>query len=696
MNLVYQLIPTEIIKAIGWTIFHSIWQGIVIAIILAAMLLLASKRSARLRYNVSVAAMFIFFFVSLGTFFHVYGSSKVQPGSSIISITENSAISATATDDFSSIINQAKTNLPEIFESFFAKNLSVVVTLWFIGLIIFSLRFIGGVIYIQRLKAAGLNSAGNIWQDRLNYLSDKMNLTQIVRISESAHVTVPITTGHFKPLILFPVGMITGLPQDQIEAIISHELAHIKRYDFLINMLQSFIETLFFYHPVVWWFSSLINSERENCCDDIAVQVCGDAVSYSKALYNIQQIRKSESALAPAAIGKKNQLYRRIIRMNTKNKNIAYGVRFAAFAVLLIAMAAVSIYSSPASRDHSLNLASALFVNPFSPLGENIAFETAGNKSCVESDTIGINNKKRMLKFYDGTEGKEKKYKAELDGEKLIKLYIDGDRVDDKDLVKYENLVTQKANEYDSLRKEYRELTKNFNAGMKDYLKKMKQFRSGYCDFDSDFSDFSFPQFDSTNWKDAMKIFQKSMHDNRAFYSHKIPPIHVPPINIPPIHVPPIDIDSLNGDINYPQFDDEAFRESMKEWKKNFKEQMSKFKEQMEKNKESLELFKEQMKKNGPEGEAFKKSMEELKKNMNKLKADMKSLKEFLGEVKSELISDKLIEDEDDLDSIKLSKDELVVNGKTASPELHKKYLAMYKSHFGKELKDDEKFQIDD
>ncbi|MCL6098949.1 MAG: M56 family metallopeptidase [Bacteroidetes bacterium] len=692
MNFVYQLLPHEIIKAIGWTIFHSVWQGIVIAIILGALLLLTSKKSARLRYNISVAAMFIFFFISLSTFLRVYESPKVQSTDNLIVVSDNTIQRETSSDDSTSIIDKAKTNLPEIFETYFAKNLPLVVTFWFLGFIIFSLRFIGGAIYVQRLKTTGLHSLDSTWHNILNYLSGKLHLHQAVQIFESTQINVPITIGHLKPIILLPLGMISGLPQDQMEAIISHELAHIRRYDFLINMIQTFIETLFFYHPVVWWLSSLINAERENCCDDIAIQTCGNAVSYSKALYNIQLIRKNESELVLAAIGKKNQLYRRIIRMNTKNKNVAYGVRLAAFAVLLTAMAAVSIYSSPSAKNSSLNLASASFVNPFSPLGESLSFKTTGDERTA-TDTIGIKNGNRTITFYDGPVGKEKEYKAELSNGKLSKLYIDGEKVDEKDFPKYEGLVAQKVNEYVSLQKEYRDITKNYKSSMKDYLQKMKQFRGNH-DYDFDFDAFSFPQLDSTNWKTAMKNFQKSMRENWAVHSFKIPPVHVPPINIPSIHIPPIDFDSLSGNINCPTFDNEAFKESMEEWGEKFKGEMSKFKDEMEKNKASMELFKEEMKKSEPNSEAFKKSMDELKKNMGKLKADMKVLKEFIGDVKSELVHDKLIEDRDDLDSITLSKDELVVNGTTASPELHKKYLEMYKKHYGKELKGDEKFQI--
>ena len=674
MNFIYQLIPHEIIKAIGWTIFHSVWQGIVIAIILGALLLLTSKKSARLRYNISVAAMFLFFFISLGTFLHFYESPKDQSADNLIVVSNNTIQSESASDGVSSIIDNAKTNLPKIFESYFENNLSLVVTFWFVGFIIFSLRFIGGAFYVQRLKTTGLNSLDADWHKRLSHLRDQLNLNQTVLISESTQVNVPITIGHLKPIILFPLGMISGLPQDQIEAIISHELAHIKRYDFLINMIQTFIETLFFYHPVVWWLSSLINAERENCCDDIAIQTCGDAVSYSKALYNIQQIRKNQSELVLAAIGKKNQLYRRIIRMNTNNTTIAYGVRFAAFTVLLIAMAAVSIFSSYSTKNQSsLNLAEASFVNPFVPSSKSLSLKSFSNEESATLDTTTLKNGKRTIRFYDDQSGKEKKYKAELNNGKLFRLYIDGEEVAENDLSKYEGMVLQKVTEYDSLMKDYRQNMKNFKASMKGYRDKMKNlgFKSNHdFYFDHNFpglahEDFSALVSDSTNWKEMMENIQRNLKENLANLS----------VNIPPINIPPIDLRKLREQLKHCQFDTAAFRKSMEE----FKDKMKDFRFDMEK-------FKEEMKKSGSNSEAFKKSMEELKLNMNKLKANMKILKDFIGDVKNELVSDRLIENKEGLDSITLSKDELVVNGKTASPELQKKYLEMYKKHYGKEL----------
>ncbi len=713
MNFIFNFIPEELIKAIGWTIFHSIWQGAVIAIIVGALLLLTGKKSARLRYNISTAAMFLFFFVSLGTFVQVYEAPKTQLSDNPIFVSGKPVQSESASVNTYDVVNSTKINLPEIFETYFAENLPLVVTFWFTGLIIFSLRFIGSVFYVQRIKTTGLHTLENIWHYRLNVLHCKLDLNRPVQIYESTQIDIPITIGNLKPIILLPLGIISGLPQDQIEAIISHELAHIKRYDFLINLIQIFIEMIFFYHPLVWWLSALIKTERENCCDDIAIETCGDAVSYSKALYNIQQIRKNEEGLALAAIGKKNQLYRRIIRMNTKNKNTGYGVRFAAFAVLLIAMAAISIHSSFSVKDRSLNLASASFVNPFYPNGNDFFLTTPEENLISVLDTASFKKGTRTLKFSED----DKRYKARLNNGKLDDLYIDGEKVQEKDLQKYESLVAQRIEEFDSAMKEYRQNLKDYRAKMKAFKEKMKKFRgnNGYA-FDFDFLpiDFNVHPFDSSISKKVMEEIQKNMRENFANHSLNIPtapPIHIPSIYIPPIHIPEIDIpridsidyDSLklaghvnDADTNRYVFDKEAFNKSMKEWKENFSRSMAELKEKMKNYKVDMEKFKKEMKKKEANSETLKKKMEELKTNMGKLKANMKTLKEFVSDAKDEMMKDKLIEDSDDLDSFTLSKNELIVNGKAALPALHKKYLELYKKHYGKELKGDEKFQIDD
>jgi beta-lactamase regulating signal transducer with metallopeptidase domain/uncharacterized protein YukE len=684
MDFIYNIIPEEIVSAIGWTIFHSIWQGIIVAILLGTFLLLTGKKSARLRYTISAAALFVMFVVSIITFIRVYDKSENTYNRNSISVTQINDVISSNELGYTPVFGQTKFDLPGFVKSYFRNHMNLIVSVWLIGFSIFSFRFLGGLVYVQRLRFIGLNKIDNSWSLRVKELTKRINAKRVVQILESVQVKVPVVIGHLKPMILLPIGMISSLPYDQVEAIIVHELAHIKRYDFLVNLFQSFIETIFFYHPVVWFISASINSERENCCDDITVNICGNSLSYSKALYNLQQIQSKESGLALAAIGKNNKLYRRIKRMNTKNYNTAYGIRFAAFALLLIGMAIVSVYSSSSAKDNPRNLASVGFVNPFSLGNDDNSSKLPSNDYAFTPDTNSIKKGMRKLKFYDDQNGEEKKYKAKLNNGKLEELYIDGDKVDDKDLSKYESKVAEKADEYDALMKDYRENMKNFRHGIKEYREKMKQFRSNRH-FSSGFDYPPFPpepcfgmDFDSTEFRVMMEDVQKELRNNLA--NLKIPPIH-----IPKIQVPPIDLSELSEELEDCRFDFDTtgFRGSMKEFKENMKD----FKFDMKE-------FKEEMKENGLGSKAFKENMKELKKNMSKLKTELKPLKGFIRETKRELIDDNLLEPGEDLDNFKLSKDEMIVDGKKVSPELHKKYLEIYYKHYGKELTGDQKFDF--
>jgi tetratricopeptide (TPR) repeat protein len=518
-------------------------------------------------------------------------------------------------------------------------------------------------------------------------LSRKIGLKQIVLIFESLRVKTPVVIGYLKPVILLPLGMISGLPQDQVEALIVHELVHIRRYDFIVNILESFIETIFFFHPLVWWISHQINAEREHCCDDAVVNLYGGTIVYTKALYNLEQIRSIESGFALAATGKKNQLYRRIIRMNTKNNNTVTGVRIAAFALLLIAMAAVSIYSSSLAATSSPDLISASFVNPFFDGGEKFSLKQPSADPVIP-DTLSLKKGARTIKFSGDLNGEEKKFKARLKDGKLEELFIDGEKVAPADLPKYENMVVKKTEEYDSAMRNYREAMKNYKTSLNDYKEKMKQFRGNRFDneYNSDFrvDSLSGRYFDSSELREAMKELRRNLKESFADKSQSMPPINIPqinipPINIPPIHIPPVNLDNLFEGLKHLQFDSTEFNESMKE----FNEKMKDFKFDMEK-------FKKEMKNNFVNNEAFRNNMKELKKNMGTLKEKMRPLKGFLRETRDEMIKDNLIEPGEDLDGLKLTKEGMYLNGKKMSDDQHKKYLGIYKKHFGKEIEDDD------
>ena len=687
MNIIYDLIPEEFIKAIGWTIFHSLWQGAVISILLAGVLLMTGKKSAQLRYKLTVTALFFMFGISVITFAQIYGSNTTR-GLETVEAASVSTINSNVSEQIDTTTFNSENNFTGLLKSYFAQHLPLIVAIWFFGFLVFSFRFVGGVLYVQRLRHNGINHVDDSWLYKLKELSGKFGLNKLVSISESGKVKAPITIGYLKPLILLPIGMISGLPKEQVEAIIIHELAHIKRYDFLINLLQTFTETIFFYHPAVWWISSTIKNERENCCDDLTLKLCGGSLIYFKALYNLQQICSDENEIALAAIGKKNQLFRRINRMNSNNKITSYGVKFAAFAVLLIVIAAASVYSTSSAKENTRGVIAASFVNPFNSDDGNNLFTPPSCDTLLDQDTTSIKKGKRTFKFSDD----DKRYKAKLNNGKVDELYIDGEKIDEKELPKYDAMINDRLNEFDSSMNEFRENMKEYKEKMKAFKEKMKKFKGNHV-FNHDFDippmpDFSIniPDMDTTQWKKLAKEIQFNVQENIARHMK----------HMPRIHIPRIDMKEFMDGSDTTEFNKQEFKKSMKEWKDQFDKERVNWKVDMKDFKVNMDKFKEEMKKSGPNSEAFKKSMEDLKVNMDKLKIEMKKLKDFIHETKAELVKDNLIKEGDDLEDFTLSKDEMIVGGKTVSPELHKKYLEIYKKNFGKELTGDKKFRIND
>src|SRR5262249_13851986 len=141
------------------------------------------------------------------------------------------------------------------------------------------------------------------WQAIVTRLSRRLHIARRVRIFRSSLVDVPTVIGWLKPVVLVPASALAGLAPHQLEAVLAHELAHIRRHDYLVNLMQTLVETLLFYHPAVWWLSRRIRLERENCCDDLAVHLCGDPYTYARALADLEQLRGGRRQLALAATG---------------------------------------------------------------------------------------------------------------------------------------------------------------------------------------------------------------------------------------------------------------------------------------------------------------------------------------------------------------------------------------------------------
>jgi beta-lactamase regulating signal transducer with metallopeptidase domain len=175
-------------------------------------------------------------------------------------------------------------------------------------------------------------------------------------VVDSSLVDTPTVIGWVKPVILLPVAAFAGLSPSQVEAILAHELAHIRRHDFLVNLLQTFAETILFYHPAVWWLSARIRAEREHCCDVVALSVCGDAVSYAEALVELESRRTVHSRLAMAATGGSLMTrVRRLLGVPADDRPRAFGsLAIAALIVLIVCVAGASRYLVAAQANHAV------------------------------------------------------------------------------------------------------------------------------------------------------------------------------------------------------------------------------------------------------------------------------------------------------------------------------------------------------
>jgi beta-lactamase regulating signal transducer with metallopeptidase domain len=153
-------------------------------------------------------------------------------------------------------------------------------------------------IAIGRLRRIGTSKVSEELLEITRRVSKRLGIARSVAILQSSLVEVPLVVGYLRPMILLPIGLLSNLPMAQLEAIIAHELAHVRRHDFLTNFLQTVVETLFFYHPAIWWFSKRIRIEREHCCDDLAIQVLGNRIEYGRALVAVEKLRGESSVLA--------------------------------------------------------------------------------------------------------------------------------------------------------------------------------------------------------------------------------------------------------------------------------------------------------------------------------------------------------------------------------------------------------------
>ncbi len=470
-----RLISEELINALGWTVLHSLWQALLVGLVVAGGMILMQKQGARWRYRLANAGLLTIVILACITFFMSYPGTAEAEVASEVAMGESAIIPVAE-----------QMNFWQVFESYFNDHMPLIVVIWFMGMVVFLLRMLGGLAYVEYLKNRFTGELPQNWQDQLEQLSDKLSLKRKVRLLESALVTVPMVIGWVKPVILIPVGAVNGLTIDQAEAVLAHELAHISRNDFLWNIIQSFVEVLFYFNPAVWWLSSVIRNERENCCDDVALELCENRLVYAKALVEIQEQNKKESpGMALAFSSRRRQMLNRISRiLNHPQNKSKIMEKFVITSLLLLAVLGISMseYRNTEEPEPAKELTITSWTSDEDLLVELVVKDAL---PLTEADTLP-KGKNRLI-----VERDDEKMEVEMEDGEIKSLKVDGKEVPAAEYDKY----TKEVEELWSLQPEDQNTFFRFSPGRENDF----QFRSDdgetlkFYFEDKDFN-FEFPE----------------------------------------------------------------------------------------------------------------------------------------------------------------------------------------------------------
>ncbi|HZG52457.1 MAG TPA: M56 family metallopeptidase [Pyrinomonadaceae bacterium] len=353
------LLTHPVLQTLGWTLLHFIWQGALVALLYACVALWLRRATANLRYAVACACMLLMLALPAATFFRLNSNATAadldgraagvvlaEPSGGTSAPAGSKGAQARLDANFSILPDDegARAPLQRWAEHRFTSALPWLALVWLAGAFGLTLRLLGGWVLTERLRREPATPLARDWRETLARLARQLRVSRPVRLCESALVEVPTVIGCLRPVILLPVSALTGLSAPQLEALLAHELAHIRRHDYLVNLLQSVAETVLFYHPAVWWLSGRVRIEREHACDDLAVRATGDVLVYARALATLETLRGRQvnaRTLAVAADG--GILMQRIQRLIKAQPAHDAGrpPLLAGAAVVLVALASV-------------------------------------------------------------------------------------------------------------------------------------------------------------------------------------------------------------------------------------------------------------------------------------------------------------------------------------------------------------------
>src|ERR1700722_8432350 len=439
----------DTVRLIGLTLLHFLWQGIAIAA--AALAGMTVMRRASTKYLMAVVMMALMVAAPAVTF-----SVLAARPATALARDPLAGLSKTGQPQIATLL--ATTQILNFGAAPTEKASSIyllwLVEAWFGGVLLLSLRPAAGFFLIERMRIKKGAPVTRVLHARCLELQRRMGLSRVVQYRESLQLQAPAVVGWFRPVVLLPISALTGLSAQQLELVIAHELAHVKRLDPFVNLFQIAAETLLFYPPAVWWLSKKIRAERENCCDDVAIAVCGNAVEYARALAAMAEWQ-SVPALAMAA--NRSPLAERVARLLGVSK-LHWGARSAGIAGSMLCLCAsvlagnallgaaqakkVTADQSPAPamqqgapEDHG----AAILGRPQKRKSKPVPSPAAESSAMPQADTITSANQDEQEQQTESNDSRGEEGKASRSGS-----YIDGLKAEGITDVSIDQLIAMK------------------------------------------------------------------------------------------------------------------------------------------------------------------------------------------------------------------------------------------------------------
>lgn len=410
MKILQTILAQPFINVLGWTLLHFLWQGTLVALLVAGIQKCLQSYNSNIRYLLASIALVIMLMLPLATIYRIsltdsMHSKEVTSNSLIAQQSLHSVIGINVRIGADRGVAESNTLTQQQLNAGILQSLPAILTIcWLMGVLLLSLRLLIGLNQARKIKNQDRQPVTEHWQIILKDLSQRLNIVKPVALFQSIRVEVPTVIGWLTPIILLPPSALVGLTPGQLELILAHELAHIRRHDYFVNLLQTVIETLLFYHPGVWWVSHQIRLEREQACDDLVLEICGHPLVYARALTKLERLRQTNPKLAMTANG--GSLMKRINRIvkisNSNPHSSGVSTTFLAAGTTTI-MAILSLYFSVGAipleknTEKSMKQPSLVMTKETKPTNQPLNKTDKTAQLITKDNTVGEDTEVRQL-----------------------------------------------------------------------------------------------------------------------------------------------------------------------------------------------------------------------------------------------------------------------------------------------------------